>query len=224
MTLTKLVSAAALVLSAFCVGGTAQAQSVSYSVSGWQQQFPASVTPPADAPWGPAGYPGDTVTFAKYTGTLDLTVGTSVQKVNSLLWNIDYTYGGTATDPNAWSDVSSNINAARNISFDGGPSGSLNQTGTLLNTWENDYLTFNQGSTTSFVVQGYQVKVTALGLATSGTNFDGTNPWSQPGGDMYATFTVTAVPEPETFAMLLSGLGLMGFIGRRRSMKVAANA
>lgn len=28
--------------------------------------------------------------------------------------------------------------------------------------------------------------------------------------------TVTAIPEPETYAMLLAGLGLMGFVARRR--------
>jgi len=27
---------------------------------------------------------------------------------------------------------------------------------------------------------------------------------------------VTTIPEPETYAMLLAGLGLMGFVGRRR--------
>jgi hypothetical protein len=32
-----------------------------------------------------------------------------------------------------------------------------------------------------------------------------------------ATYNVTAVPEPETFAMLLAGLGLMGTIARRRN-------
>ena len=31
-----------------------------------------------------------------------------------------------------------------------------------------------------------------------------------------ANYTVTPVPEPETFAMLLAGLGLMGVIARRR--------
>ncbi|OZA36288.1 MAG: hypothetical protein B7X87_14305 [Hydrogenophilales bacterium 17-64-34] len=29
-------------------------------------------------------------------------------------------------------------------------------------------------------------------------------------------FSVTAVPEPETYAMLLAGLGLVGFVARRR--------
>jgi hypothetical protein len=31
--------------------------------------------------------------------------------------------------------------------------------------------------------------------------------------------TVTAVPEPETYAMLLAGLGLMGVVARRRQQK-----
>jgi choice-of-anchor A domain-containing protein len=33
---------------------------------------------------------------------------------------------------------------------------------------------------------------------------------------------VTAIPEPETYAMLLGGLGLMGFIGRRRQKAAVA--
>lgn len=37
------------------------------------------------------------------------------------------------------------------------------------------------------------------------------------GGDIVAAnWTVTAVPEPETYAMLLAGLGLVGFAARRR--------
>jgi len=33
---------------------------------------------------------------------------------------------------------------------------------------------------------------------------------------------VAAIPEPETYAMLLAGLGLMGFVARRRQRKLAA--
>lgn len=32
---------------------------------------------------------------------------------------------------------------------------------------------------------------------------------------------VNAIPEPETYAMLLAGLGLMGFVARRRKLKLA---
>jgi len=37
-----------------------------------------------------------------------------------------------------------------------------------------------------------------------------------------AGMTVTAIPEPETYAMLLAGLGLLGFAARRRKRKLAA--
>jgi hypothetical protein len=37
------------------------------------------------------------------------------------------------------------------------------------------------------------------------------------GGTYLASLTVTAVPEPESYAMLLAGLGLMGFVARRRA-------
>jgi hypothetical protein len=40
------------------------------------------------------------------------------------------------------------------------------------------------------------------------------------GNNNWATsMTVTPVPEPKNYAMLLAGLGLMGFIARRRSSR-----
>ena len=41
-------------------------------------------------------------------------------------------------------------------------------------------------------------------------------------GDVWATFAATPVPEPETYAMILAGLGLMGFMARRRKQNAAA--
>jgi len=35
-------------------------------------------------------------------------------------------------------------------------------------------------------------------------------------GEAYFSTTITAVPEPETYAMLLAGLGLLGFMARRK--------
>ncbi|MDO9310599.1 MAG: FxDxF family PEP-CTERM protein [Nitrosomonas sp.] len=41
------------------------------------------------------------------------------------------------------------------------------------------------------------------------------------GSSVYAdNFTITAIPEPETYAMLLAGLGLLGFTARRRKQNV----
>jgi hypothetical protein len=53
---------------------------------------------------------------------------------------------------------------------------------------------------------GYE-KLNALGVHVSGGTMMGTFPTIQ---------TITAVPEPENYAMFLAGLGLMGFKARRR--------
>jgi PEP-CTERM motif len=45
-----------------------------------------------------------------------------------------------------------------------------------------------------------------------------------PASIFFDGLTVTAVPEPETYAMLLAGLGLLGFAARRRKLKEAAVA
>jgi hypothetical protein len=94
------------------------------------------------------------------------------------------------------------------------------------------------GTTTSFL--GNIVALTSIGLNTGAniscgsalarngavtldTNHIGTGCG---GGFSVApgTGVITPVPEPETYAMLLSGLGLMGFVARRRQRNLAAAA
>jgi hypothetical protein len=58
-------------------------------------------------------------------------------------------------------------------------------------------------STGALVADNYYVLVTGKLLSSAATAYSG-------------SLTVTAVPEPETFAMLAAGLGLIGFAGRRR--------
>jgi len=53
-------------------------------------------------------------------------------------------------------------------------------------------------------------------LVVSGTKVDG---FASYGGNL----TVTPIPEPETYAMLAAGLGLMGFVARRRQRKGAVS-
>jgi len=189
---------------------------VPYTVDGVApQQFTAPTTPPANAPWGVNGYPGDTVALQSYTGTLDLSLGTSVQKINSLLWTVNYTYGGTATDPNAWSDIQFNLNASREIHI-GADTALLSQAGSLSASWDNDYLGLSSGSTVSLFDQGYRIDITPLEIPSSGaTSFDGDNPWVQPSQDIFAQFVVTQVPDnmvaaPEPGSiMALLGLALI---------------
>lgn len=45
---------------------------------------------------------------------------------------------------------------------------------------------------------------------------------ARPGATYSADITVTAVPEPETYGMMIGGLALLGFMARRRKAKNAA--
>jgi hypothetical protein len=53
-----------------------------------------------------------------------------------------------------------------------------------------------------------------------GINYAGQAHWYPdtfyPGYSGYAPIEVAAVPEPETYALLLAGLGLLGAVSRRR--------
>lgn len=95
----------------------------------------------------------------------------------------------------------------------------LNITGLTGQLWNNshpngtiDYGTFAGNNTTfnfgPLAAGNYHIDFTgtANGLA---------------GGGYLAAVSVAAVPEPETYALLLAGLGLMGTVARRRSRNAA---
>jgi len=191
------------VVTTIVLAGYARADTVAYSVDGvGAMQFPGPITPPNDAPWGANGYPGDTVAIAGYTGAIDLTPGSSIQQIGAVNWTVNYTYAGTATDPNSWSNLTFNFNATSNISIDGSVVGSLSQPGQLNVQWDNDYLSFSSGSTTSFLADGYAVQVTPLAISETGAwNWngvagDGNPPWPQtPSLELMAEFDVTSLPD-----------------------------
>lgn len=57
---------------------------------------------------------------------------------------------------------------------------------------------------------------------TTSVAWSGTGSSFHPFGVDNLSFNVTAVPEPETYAMFLAGLGLMGAVARRRQQKSMA--
>jgi hypothetical protein len=63
---------------------------------------------------------------------------------------------------------------------------------------------WSAASAGTLAADSYYVLVSGKLLSTAATAYSG-------------SLTVTAVPEPETFAMLAAGLGLIGFAGRRRN-------
>ncbi len=219
----RVIMAAALAIATFAVAWPTRADIITYIVDGVAaQQFPAATTPPSNAPWGPNGYPGDTVELQTYTGSFDLVPGITIQKVNTLLWTVNYTYGGTATDPNAWSDLDFFPNACRNMTI-GSETESFTQTGLLHVTWFKDYLSFDAGSTASFYIDGYRVDVTPNAVPISEAGGSANPPWVQPPQDMMAQFTVQQVPEPAIWSLLALGIGaLLGGRSLRRRWASAA--
>lgn len=81
--------------------------------------------------------------------------------------------------------------------------------GTLVGEWGN-----NVGNYFSI---GTNYAGTALDSSLKLFYFDSFQPDNT--GSIIADINVTAVPEPETYAMFLAGLGLMGFVARRRKNK-----
>ena len=54
------------------------------------------------------------------------------------------------------------------------------------------------------------------------TMIPGTYVYAIPNDTITLNIGVAAVPEPEIYAMMAAGLGLMGFVGRRRKLQIAA--
>ena len=76
--------------------------------------------------------------------------------------------------------------------------------------------TQNQGAFNTFV---FNAGVLALQAVAPVNGF--ANIAAQPQNQLTISFTTAPIPEPETYLLLLAGIGLIGAIVRRRSMRGA---
>jgi len=171
------------------------AADVQYSVNGvGTQQYPGPIEPPEWCPHSqdPFGYPGDIVELEAHSGTIPMEAGTYMRKINTLLWTVNYTYAGSETDCDDWSDLFFDLNLPRTMTL-GGVSQELSQMGLLEVTWFNDYISVDSGMTATFSVDTYEVEVTPLAFARTEALFEFRNdpPWVQPPYDLMAEFVVT---------------------------------
>ena len=167
MKLVNTVFVAAAILG-MAVAFPAVAVTVNYTVGGAGPMHYPNLPVPDCAQWGPTGYPGDTVEFQGYTGTLNLAPGTYVLKIGTLLWTIDYTWAGDEDCSSYWDDyLSFPVNAPRTITVHTS-NGALAQTGLLECTWDDDFLSFGAGSTVTFNISGTTVYVTPLAVPRTG--------------------------------------------------------
>ena len=114
------------------------------------------------------------------------------------------------------------INALENNP--GQPFASISTSGMYI--FDNNYFTAgsafdNAGLLFTFGTQGYEGNVYQANSG-NGLAFVTTAPTNLAGGIWnserpMSSFSVAAIPEPETYAMMLAGLGLMGFVVSRRS-------
>lgn len=133
------------------------------------------------------------------TGTFDGYIN-----ANNLIGNHQAVANGasSATAGNAWAETSS---AYGNTGYYGNQSGFGDTTG-AINSNLNVY-TYTANGTSGLT------KVVRSQYATT----TGFNPYFNMSSTGTLTYTAAAVPEADTWAMLLAGLGLMGFIARRRT-------
>src|SRR3954462_107020 len=134
----------------------------------------------------------------------------------------------------AWTDIEvssldtggTNNNEMGTFYWSNSATPNLNNTTNLINFSHNGLgwnTTTEEGSIFSYLVaHGFDVNAQYVffrggGYDSAGTLTNGTN-------DDYLVWgvNVAAIPEPETYAMLLAGLGLLGFSAQRRNLKLAA--
>ena len=115
--------------------------------------------------------------------------------------------------------TSAGSNYLLSFAYSGRPDTAGNASSLMNVYWGNTLLTASPlVGTTTPTWQTFSQSVSALGASTV-LRFESVGPASASSYGSYldnVSLSVSAVPEPQTWAMMLLGLGLMGFIARRK--------
>lgn len=129
--------------------------------------------------------------------------------VDVFFGNLVFTEVGGAT---------TNIEATGDVSIDGGPATTVSASVPWVITASADgFLSGYFGGTGSLPIAGFssvELSNASVTLSSSGGTFGSII--AQPQNKLEYSFTATPVPEPESYALLLAGLGVLGFLTRRR--------
>ena len=160
---------------------------------------------------GPALASMATLSFDSSTDIFTLSVSNTLNSVfgsNAFIGTLATDYSGTTP---SISNVTGGGVSSVGTSPGGGPSGDFDFR--FVFGGGSDKLT--QGETVRWTSSNFNISqldtIVPFGLHIQSTSFN-----EDQGGNS-AWYGVAAVPEPETYAMMLAGLGLMGFIARRRN-------
>lgn len=113
------------------------------------------------------------------------------------------------------SGATASLTATGTVSVDGGPATTL-PSAPLPQTVITPSFGYFVGSTTAPVgtFTSFAVTGASITLSASGGSFASIG--AQPQNKLKFEFAAAPVPEPETYALMLAGLGLVGFVARRR--------
>ncbi|RTL34320.1 MAG: PEP-CTERM sorting domain-containing protein [Burkholderiales bacterium] len=127
--------------------------------------------------------------------------------VTGSLGNIVYFQNGAG--------ATTSLSATGVVSVNGGPATPAPWGGLPQTTVTPTFGYFSGSSTAPLgAFTSFSVSAASITLSASGGSFASIG--AQPQNKLKFEFTATPVPEPETYALMLAGLGLMGYIGRRR--------